>query len=368
MLRGGRQSGMLGRLGEPVENRSNATGTLALAIVMDGGLAAAKLVSFSVTGSASMLSEGLHSLADVSNQLLLAVGIHASRRAPDPDHPYGYGRARPFWALLSASGVLFIGAGATLWNGVQRLFDPEPLVALEWAIGILLLGFASEAVSITVALRGVRREAREDGVSIREAMRRSADPVLVAIVSEDTAGLIGASSALAGVLLSHALGDPLYDAIGAIGVGVVMAVAAIFLIDRNRQLLLDVAIPASRREALTRLIADSPLVQSVRDVKATALDADTARFKAEVEFDGRAIADEWLETHDGPNLGRLADEEAARAFLRDFAVHVVHRVGREIDAIEADIRRVDRSMRHIDLEVDGDPMASVAPDCDERER
>jgi zinc transporter 9 len=324
---------------------------------MDGGLCVAKLGAFALTGSASMLSEGLHSLADVSNQTLLAIGIRASRRPPDEKRPYGYGRARPFWALLSASGVLFVGAGATLWNGIGRLFDPEPLDHLELGLAILALGLLSEAVSITIATRTVLRQARQSGTSLREALTHSGDPVLVAIIAEDTAGLAGVLSAAAGVGLSYAFANPMFDAVGAIGVGLVMATAALFLIDRNRQLLLGSAVSSARRDELVEALSRSPLVHGVRDVKTTAFDESTVRFKAEVAFDGAALADEWLAAHDAGEVLELEDPAAVRGFLRRFAQHVVLRLGREVDRIEAEIQSQDPGIRHIDLEMD-----AVTPD------
>jgi zinc transporter 9 len=346
-----------------------AARSLWVAAAMDIGLCAAKLGAFSVTGSAALLSEGLHSLADVANQGLLALGIRASRRPPDPRHPYGHGRARPFWALLSASGVLFIGAGATLWNGLGRLFDPQPLERLDLALIILGLGVISEAISVSVALRALRLRAQERGTTLREALVRSGDPVLVAIVAQDVAGLVGVVAAAVGVGLSHALGEPLFDAVAALVVGVLMATSALFLIDRNRQILLGSAVTEQQREAVLAALIQSPLVLGVSDIKATSLDEKTVRFKAEVSFDGARVADEWLSERGTEGLRGLDEDQAIRDFLRRFAEHVVHRLGREVDRIEADIQRDHPQVLHIDLEVDaGLPAADpedVAPGASE---
>ena len=338
--------------------------SLGVAIAMDGSVCLAKLAAYLMTGSAAMLSESLHSAADVANQGLLVIGIRASRRPPDPRHPYGHGRARPFWALMSASGVLFIGAGATLWNGLGRLVDPHPLQRLDLALLVLAIGFASEAASFTVAIRALLRKARATKRPLSEILRRTGDPVLVAIVAEDSAGIVGVLVAAAGIALSRLLGNPLYDALGAILVGLVMASSALFLIDRNRQLLVGVGVPADRREALLTALRSNPLVRGVHDVKATQLDEHTIRFKAEIDLDGAALADEWVEAHGLEPVVGLADEAAAREFLRAFASHLVRRLGAEVDQIEADIRVADPEVRHIDIELDAEtgPTEPVRPE------
>ncbi len=335
----------------PAADQGRASRSLGVAAAMDVALCVAKLGAFGFTGSAALLSEGLHSLADVANQGLLAMGIRASRRPADPQHPYGHGRARPFWALLSASGVLFIGAGATLWNGARHLWNPEPLERLDIALVILGLGVISEAISVSVALRALQQRAREQGTSLREAVLRSGDPVLVAIVAQDLAGLVGVVVAAVGVGLSYALDNPVFDAMAALVVGVLMAASALFLIDRNRQLLLGASVTEEQRSAVLAALVQSPLVRSVHDVKATSLDGKTMRFKAEVAFDGARVADEWLAERGAAEVRSLAEDEEIRAFLRAFSEHVVQRLGREVDHIEATIQTRNPEVLHIDLEV-----------------
>lgn len=313
---------------------------LAVAIAADAVLAAIKIAAYLMTGSAAMLSEALRSTADVVNQGLLAVGIHRSRAAVDGSHPYGHGRERYIWALLSATGVLFIGAGATFWNGVQSLVSPAPLERLDVALGILALTLLAEGTSFLVALRAARASSHE------------ADPVLAGILAEDGAGLVGLLFAAGGVGLAHATGNPIFDAVGALAVGLVMAGGAVFLIDRNRRLLIGRS-PESERQIALAALTSNPMVREVLDVKVTLLDPDRVRFKAEVVFDGRALAEDWLAQHSAESLReRLSDDEAARAFLGEFAEEVLSRLGDEVDAIEATIREAEPRVRHIDLEVD----------------
>lgn len=184
-----------------------AARSVAVALSANAFLAVAKLVVFLLSGSASMFAEFLHSVADLANQALLAVGLRRSEAPPDAEHPYGYGRERTIWALLAASGVLFLGAGATLWNGLERLVWPGELERLDLALAVLGLALVAEGSSFAVALRGLlRSHGREE---LRETLRHEADPVLIGVLFEDGAAMVGVLVAGLVVALAHLTGDPL---------------------------------------------------------------------------------------------------------------------------------------------------------------
>ncbi len=324
--------------------------SLAVAVAVDGLMVVVKLVAFAATGSAALLSEAVHSAADLANQLLLAVGLRRSQAPADAEHPYGYGRERYVWAMLSATGVLFIGAGATFWNGLQQLLHPQPLQRLDLALWTLAGALLFDGASFLVALRAVRQQA--DGGSLSEALSHRADPVVVGIVAEDGAAIAGLAVAGLGAGLAHATGQPAFDALGAMGVGVVMGIGALFLIDRNRRLLLGRS-PEVEREAAVEALRESPAVRTVLDTKATLIGPEQIRFKAEVEFDGRALAADFLAERSAGELRALLEsDEALRGFLGEFADRIVERLGDEVDRIEARIREENPDVVHIDIEVD----------------
>lgn len=332
----------------PVE--AAAVRSLALAVAVDGLMVVIKLAAFAATGSAALLSEALHSGADLANQLLLAVGLRRSRAPADAAHPYGYGRERYVWAMLSATGVLFIGAGATFWNGLQQLLDPHPVERLDIALWTLATALAFDGISFLVALRAVRRQAGEG--SLESALSHRADPVLVGILAEDGAAIAGVLVAGLGAGLAHVTGEPVFDALGAMGVGLVMGASALFLIDRNRRLLLGRS-PAPERDAALEVLRESPAVREVMDAKATLIGPDRIRFKAEVVFDGRALAADFLAGHSPEALReRVQTDAALREFLGEFADQVVERLGDEVDRIEDRIQREQPEVVHIDIEVD----------------
>jgi len=126
---------------------TTSTRAVAVALVVDFVIGAAKTVAFLLTGSTAIMAEVLHSAADVTNQSLLVVGIVRSQREPDSDYPYGFGRSRYIWALLSAAGVLFVGSGVSVVRGAQQLWAPEALEHLGWGFVVLLASLVAESIS-----------------------------------------------------------------------------------------------------------------------------------------------------------------------------------------------------------------------------
>lgn len=331
-------------------------GAVVAALIVDVLVAVGKIAAFLVTGSVSLLAEALHSIVDVVNQGLLAVGIARSRRPADPEHPYGFGRSRYVWAMLSAAGVLFLGSGMALVQGAQQLLDPSPLEDLTWGFVMLGISGVAEGVSLTAGLLAVQRAARAQGVSWLRYVRRGDDPTAVAVIVEDGVAVLGVALAATAIALAQATGNPRWDGAGSVTIGLLLAAGAVFLIDRNRHLLLD---PSPSPAELARVVAvleESPAVERISDVKATRLGAGRVRFKAEVTFDGRALAARLLADQDVAalfdSLERPGDLEA---LLVDFGDRVVGAVGDEVDRIEAALARSAPEVRHVDLEPEADP-------------
>jgi zinc transporter 9 len=323
------------------------------ALAADLTLAVAKLAAWALTGSASMLSETVHSFADSANQALLVVGMRRSQRAADAKHPYGYGRERFVWALISAVGILFIGCGATLAHGVRRLLEPHPVDHPQLAIAILLLSLVLEGISLATGLRAVGARARERGVSIPEALRSDGDTLAIAVVLEDSAAVLGATFALAALAATWLTGDPRFDAVGSIVIALLLGASATFLAHRNRSFLLGVSAPAPMRARLLAVLEAAPVVEEVKDVKVTVLGPDAIRFKAEVEFDGAEVAKAYLDELSPDDLRALrASDESAHAFLVHFADRLVDALGDAVDDLEDELRAEVPQARHVDLEAD----------------
>jgi zinc transporter 9 len=332
---------------------TTSTRAVAVALIVDLTIGAAKLIAFLLTGSTAIMAEALHSLADVTNQTLLVVGIARSRRGPDSQHPYGFGRSRYIWALLSAAGVLFIGCGVSVVRGAEQLWSPGPLEHLSWGIVILLGSLVAEGVSLAVGLSSVRRSARSADQSVWQYLRSGPDPMGVAVVMEDASAVLGVVIAVGGLGLAELTGNPAWDGAGSIGVGLLLGATAVFLINRNRRFLLD---PTPSLESVTRMVAvleDSPVVSRIQDVKVSRIGADAVRFKAEVTFDGREIAWRLLEDENLEAMWAQLDGPAdLRRLLTEFGGRVADAMGDEIDQLEERLVEVVPETRHVDLEPD----------------
>lgn len=332
---------------------TTSTRAVAVALVVDLAIGAAKLVAFLITGSTAIMAEVLHSAADITNQSLLVVGIARSRRGPDEDYPYGFGRSRYIWALLSAAGVLFIGAGVSVVRGAEQVWAPEPVAHARWGLVVLLVSFAAEAVSLFVGFASVHTSAERTNQSVWQYLRTGPDPMGVAVVLEDAAAVVGVVLALVGLGLTEVTGNPVWDGAASIAIGLLLGASAIFLINRNQRFLLGAAPPSETVARMVAVLEDNPVVARIKDVKVSQIGADSVRFKAEVTFDGRELARRLLATDDvAADYAALEGPEDLRQLLVDFGGRVTDAIGDEVDRIEEDLTEVAPETRHVDLEPD----------------
>ncbi len=311
-----------------------------------------KFVAFYFTGSGVMLSEGIHSVADVLNQVLLLIGIWASRRRPNEQYPYGYQPERFVWAMISAVGIFFLGGGVTAYHGVHSIGHPEPISNPLWAYGVLGVAFVIEGAVLVIAIHSVRTNARAAGRPFGSFIRREADPTNVAVLLEDGVAVTGVVVAGAAISLSHWTGNPIFDGIGSLVIAALLTMAALILVAQNRRLLIGAAVPKRVQEKVTKIVGSHPAVEAIYDFKSRVLSVDSYRVKMEVEFDGRAIARKLdREMRRGYHHATGSYEEFEE-FCEGFAEQVIDTLGDEIDAIEERIRSEVKGVRHVDIEAD----------------
>lgn len=307
----------------------------------------AKSVGFVVTGSAAMLSEAIHTAADLLNQVLLFIGITRSEREADEEFPVGYGRERYIWALISAVGIFFLGCGVTLYHGISGLFHPHELESPEWAIGVLTLSFVIEYVVLVIAYRGLKKEAA--GKPFLKYVRYEADPSAAAVLMEDAAACLGVLFALASLGLTTWTGALYWDSIGSIAIGLLLGVVAIALMVRNHQLLMGPAVPADVRQTIHRVLREHPTVERVVTLRANVIDLDRYDVTATVDFEGPKIA-ERIEEKLAHAL--KTSETDPKALAVEITEDVLAAVGAEIDRIEEAIRAEVPEAVHLDIEAD----------------
>ncbi|VDN11696.1 unnamed protein product [Dibothriocephalus latus] len=229
---------------------------------------AAKAIVWWYTGSKSMFSEMMHSVADTMNQVLLAYGLYYSLHLPDADHPYGYSRMRSISSLISGVAIFFLGSGFTFYHAVQGLIVPHTLdSSLYGAFAVMAGSLLTEGSTMIMAYR------------------------------EDTAAVLGILVASTALGASALMGVTWPDALGGIGISAILAGVAGFIIHTNTEVLLGKSISLERHEQITRLIDNAKIIRGTYDTKAMMMGGgDAVRFKAEVDIDGRELTRRYLET------------------------------------------------------------------------
>jgi len=197
------------------------------ALGANSGILIAKGVAAAVTGSSAMLAEAIHSAADCGNQVLLLFGMKEARRAPDARHPLGYGRAVYFWAFLVAVLLFTLGGMFSIYEGWHKLHQTEPISNAGIAIGVLLIAIVLEAFSLAGCVREIRKVSGTR--TLWQFFRTSRNSELIVVLGEDIAALAGLAFALIAVVVAFVSGNPVYDAIGSIAVGVLLVVVAVLL-------------------------------------------------------------------------------------------------------------------------------------------
>lgn len=251
-------------------------------------IAVAKFAAFFFTGSASMLAEGIHSMADTANQALLLIGRNRSQRRATANHPFGFGREAYFWAFLVAVVLFTLGALFSLAEGVQKLRNPHEVNSLGWAVGVLLFAMVVEGVALRTAMRSAAKERRS---SWWRYIRETRAPENAVILLEDTAAEIGLTVALIGVLATAATGDPRYDAAGTMAIGGVLAVVAVVLAVEMRSLLIGEAADPFDVAQIRRVLNEHASVERVVDLRTMHLGPADILVAARIELDGRLDVD-----------------------------------------------------------------------------
>ncbi len=221
-------------------------------------IAVTKLVAAGFTGSSAMISEGIHSLVDTGNQLLLLLGLRRSKRPPDAGHPFGHGMEQYFWSLVVAMLLFGVGGGMSVYEGVTHLLHPHPLEDATWNYVTLGIAFLFEGVSWMLALRQLRPLIRERGVW--KALRTSKDPSILVLFFEDSAALAGLVIAFLGIFLGHLWGSPAADGIASILIGLLLAGVATLLVQESKGLLLGESADPEVLRDIREIVAADPAV------------------------------------------------------------------------------------------------------------
>lgn len=224
-------------------------------------ISVAKGVAAFVTGSSAMLAETVHSLADSGNQLLLLLGLKQANQPPSPDYPLGHGKAIYFWSFLVAVMLFTVGGMFSLYEGIHKLQNPQPLKQWWWAAGVLMFGIIAESVSMRACLHEVNKS--RNGRTLWQWFRQSRQAELVVIFGEDFAALLGLVAALFAVMLTVVTGNPLWDAIGTIAIGTLLIVVAVFVAIEVKAMLIGQGVDPARLLQIRQFLDARPEIARV---------------------------------------------------------------------------------------------------------
>jgi cation diffusion facilitator family transporter len=245
-------------------------------------IAVTKLAAAAFSGSSSMLSEGIHSLVDTGNQLLLLLGLKKSRKPADESHPFGHGKELYFWSLIVAVALFGVGGGMSIYEGITQLLHPRPLSDPLWSYVVLGVAFLFEGISWVIALRVLLPDIRKDG--LRKMLLTTKDPSVLTVLGEDTADLIGIAVAFIGIFLGHRLHSPRADGIAAVVIGLVLAAVAVFLIYQSKRLLLGESADAEVVESIRAAASAVPGIERVGRPLTMHFGPDEVLLNLEVHF------------------------------------------------------------------------------------
>jgi cation diffusion facilitator family transporter len=251
-------------------------------------IAVTKFIAAGFTGSSAMLSEGIHSVVDTGNEVLLLLGLKKSRKPPDAGHPFGHGKELYFWSLIVAVALFGVGGGMSVYEGITHLQHPRALEALAWSYGVLGAAFVFETVSWIIAVRALLPEIREEG--LWQAVRTSKDPSVVTVLFEDSAALAGLVVAFLGVFLGQRLHSPYADGIASVVIGVILAGVALFLVYQSKGLLLGESADPEVVEDIRTLARAIPAVANVQRPLTMHFGPDEVLLNLEMDFRPDATA------------------------------------------------------------------------------
>ncbi len=265
------------------------------AMIGNGLIAIAKFVGASITGSAAMLSEGIHSLVDTGNQGLLLYGIARSKRPADEKHPFGYASEIYFWAFIVAVLIFSIGAGISIYHGVEKVIHPNPVADPSINYIILILAMMFEGVAWWIAYKEFNLLRGKKGLF--EAVRDSKDPTVFTVLFEDTAAMLGLLVALLGIWISVTYNLPVVDGIASIIIGVILAGTALLLALETKGLLIGESAAPEIVEDIKQIVGNHKTIIALNEIRTLHRGPNDVLLALSVDYKDDVIAGELERTN-----------------------------------------------------------------------
>lgn len=258
-----------------------------IALAGNFAIAVSKFLAAVVTGSSAMASEGIHSLADTANEILLLYGMKRAEAPPDTRHPFGHGREAYFWSFIVALMIFALGALASFYQGFSRLREPHVLGHFGTVYLVLAISFVFEGISWIAALKRMR--SNKGGYGYYEAIRRSKDPSVFTVLLEDSTALLGLLVALAGTVAAEMTGRPEFDAWASIVIGALLCVTSFLLARETKALLIGEPAHAQLQHSIRYIASCDPAVAHVNGVITVQLGPNQVFSAISAAFDDKLV-------------------------------------------------------------------------------
>ena len=265
------------------------------AMIGNGLIAIAKFVGASITGSAAMLSEGIHSLVDTGNQGLLLYGIARSKRPADQKHPFGYASEIYFWAFIVAILIFSIGAGISIYHGVEKVLHPHPVADPTINYVILILAMMFEGVAWWIAYKEFNLMRGKKGLF--EAVRESKDPTVFTVLFEDTAAMLGLLVALIGIWVSVTFNLPVIDGVASIIIGIILAGTALLLALETKGLLIGESAAPEIVDDIKKLVSEYDAIIGLNEIRTLHRGPNDVLLALSVDYNDKVLAGEVEKTN-----------------------------------------------------------------------
>ncbi len=247
-------------------------------------IATTKFIAAAIAGSSSMLTEGIHSLVDTGNEALMLFGEHRAEKPPDELHPLGHGRELYFWSFVVALLIFTAGAGVSIYEGILHIRNPEPISRPLINYAVLAIAFLFESASLYFAYRAFD-QAKKPGEGYWESFRNSKDPAVFVVLMEDSAALTGIVIAAVAICLAVVTGNPIYDGLGSIAIGLLLGTVAVILARETKRLLIGERADPELIEHLRSVAERTSGVCAVNEVIAVQMAPDQVIATISLDFD-----------------------------------------------------------------------------------
>ncbi len=338
-------------------DKSNPNKPIIVAIIANLIIAISKGTGYVFSGSTALLSETIHSIADVLNQSLLLIGVKKGQKGETEILNYGHSQERFFWNLLSAVGIFVLGCTATVYHGVHELLSNEKISETNVSIQviimiILLISLIAESFSFHVVIKEIKIEAKNRNKKFYDYLNNSIDPSVSAIFWEDLAAILGIAFAFIGILLTNITGDRTFDSVASILIGTLMGWIAIHLALENKKFLIDRSIPQYEMNQILGTLKENKMISSFEDIKSIVLGPDRLKIRFKINLDLNVLykqdIDFLVERLKSTGIKDIQSEKV-REIIKEYNKSLLDKREDTLKDIEKKLSDKVSNLKHIDI-------------------